>query len=191
MGRDKLWTINGVTETTIYWAAKCGIAGDSMYHYFERYDPETAVKKATEAGLTKSKRGTSGKYITYNGETLNLTEWGERIGIDRKTISKRLKSGYSIEEALSPNKKRVGKCNPSLGRRDLAEKKRNGQYDAWVSSIEKQLRNINGEAEKTYFRVRWCDRTSHSHSWRETMVERCDLQTFMDTHYLSKVVVGW
>lgn len=191
MAREKYWTVNGVTEVTTYWAAKCGIANDSMYHYFDRYPPEIAVEKATAAGIAKSKRGSSGRYITYNGETMNLTEWSKRIGIDRKTISKRLRDGYSVEEALSPEKKKVGKRNPNLGRRDLAEKKRNGQYDAWVSGIERRLSEITGDVKRTFFKVRWCDRTSHSHSWRETMVERSELQKFFDTHYLCKVVVSW
>lgn len=39
-------------------------------------------------------------YITCNGETKTLAEWEEITGIRRKTISSRIKSGRSVEEAL-------------------------------------------------------------------------------------------
>lgn len=40
--------------------------------------------------------------ITFNGETLNLTDWAARTGIERRTISARLKLlGWSIEDALT------------------------------------------------------------------------------------------
>jgi len=44
---------------------------------------------------------------TYDGKTQCLTAWAEDIGIDRRTIKKRLKLGWSIEKALTtPVKKR-------------------------------------------------------------------------------------
>lgn len=188
MGKEKTWIVNGVEGLTSYWAKECGVSTSNMKHYFDKYSPEEAVEKASRKD---KKTGVAGRLITYNGETMNLTEWSKRIGINRKVISDRLQKGYSIEEALSPQKWKVGSRNPKLGRRDLAEKKKSGQYDTWVDSIEKRLEQMDDNKDKTYIKVRWCDRTSHSHSWHDTMVERRELQTFLDTHYLAKVVVQW
>ena len=42
--------------------------------------------------------------VTFNGETLSLTEWAERIGVRQNTITYRLKRGWSIERALTEGK---------------------------------------------------------------------------------------
>lgn len=39
--------------------------------------------------------------ITYNGETLCVTDWANKIGIKPATVLYRLKSGKTIEQALS------------------------------------------------------------------------------------------
>lgn len=39
--------------------------------------------------------------LTYNGQTLCLAEWAERLGIHRATLRSRLKTGWPIEEAVS------------------------------------------------------------------------------------------
>lgn len=41
------------------------------------------------------------RLITYNGDTKTLKQWEEKTGISRYTISSRLDSGWSIEDALS------------------------------------------------------------------------------------------
>lgn len=51
--------------------------------------------------------------ITFNGETLCLTEWERRTGIYRKTIEKRLLLGWSIEDCLTkPVRKRKDGYKP-------------------------------------------------------------------------------
>lgn len=52
----------------------------------------------------QSKNRTSNHYITYNNETKTLTDWAETLGINRTTLSSRLRRGWSIEEAFQPNK---------------------------------------------------------------------------------------
>lgn len=42
--------------------------------------------------------------IQFNGKSLSLTEWGKEIGMNRGSIIKRLKDGYSVEEALTMKK---------------------------------------------------------------------------------------
>lgn len=39
--------------------------------------------------------------ITFNGETNCITKWERITGISRKTISKRLKNGWTIQNALT------------------------------------------------------------------------------------------
>lgn len=39
-------------------------------------------------------------HITCNGETKTLAEWAEVTGVRRETISKRIKAGWPVEEAL-------------------------------------------------------------------------------------------
>lgn len=44
---------------------------------------------------------TNGTRLTYNGETLSVTEWAERLGVRRHVIFSRLKIGWSVERALT------------------------------------------------------------------------------------------
>lgn len=41
------------------------------------------------------------RYLTYNGETHNVTEWAKKLGIKRITLYRRLDKGWTVEEALS------------------------------------------------------------------------------------------
>ena len=42
------------------------------------------------------------RMITYNGETLCLSDMADKYGVNRATVLFRLKSGKTIEQALSP-----------------------------------------------------------------------------------------
>ncbi len=39
--------------------------------------------------------------LTYNNETLTITEWGRQTGFDRRTIAARLRRGMSVEQAFT------------------------------------------------------------------------------------------
>ena len=41
------------------------------------------------------------KPITFNGETRSIPEWAEKVGILKYTLHKRLRSGWSVERALT------------------------------------------------------------------------------------------
>lgn len=49
----------------------------------------------------KNKR--SNHYLTLNGVTKTLTDWAKYTGINRGTITSRLKRGWSVEKALTVN----------------------------------------------------------------------------------------
>lgn len=40
-------------------------------------------------------------WLTFNNETLTMTQWSEKVGIELMTIQLRLKRGWSIERALT------------------------------------------------------------------------------------------
>lgn len=50
---------------------------------------------------TQSNNRTSNFLITYDGLTMNATEWSKKIGLNPKTIIKRIRSGWSAKEALT------------------------------------------------------------------------------------------
>lgn len=53
---------------------------------------------ATKLEQDRNRRTT--RMLTYRGETLCVTEWAERIGINRQTIFTRLRKGWPIAKAL-------------------------------------------------------------------------------------------
>lgn len=50
---------------------------------------------------TQSRNRRSNRVITHNGETLTLAEWSERTGLYQMTIYNRIRSGWTVEEALT------------------------------------------------------------------------------------------
>lgn len=61
------------------------------------YDP-TNCRWATAVEQARNKR--SNRLITFNGETLPISAWAERLGIRTDTLWRRLACGWSIERAL-------------------------------------------------------------------------------------------
>lgn len=64
------------------------------------YEPNNC-RWATREEQNNNKRNTI--YLTYNGETHNITEWAKIIGINRKVISSRYYSKLPIEKILYPD----------------------------------------------------------------------------------------
>ena len=50
---------------------------------------------------TQCNNRTSNFLITYDGLTMNATEWSKKIGLNPRTIIKRIRSGWSAKEALT------------------------------------------------------------------------------------------
>ena len=71
---------------------------------------------------------TSPKTLSYNGITDTINGWSRRIGISDTTIRRRLDSGSSTEEALSPISKHKSRARTynyngeELTVKELAEK---------------------------------------------------------------------
>jgi hypothetical protein len=62
------------------------------------YFPENC-KWATRIEQANNRR--NNHFITFNGETKTLTQWGRATGVTGLTIYKRIHRGWSIEKALS------------------------------------------------------------------------------------------
>lgn len=50
---------------------------------------------------TQSNNRSSCHLLTYNGETKNITQWAEKIGMNPITLESRIKNGWTIEKALT------------------------------------------------------------------------------------------
>ena len=42
----------------------------------------------------------SNRYLTYKGETLNITQWTQKLGLKRATLFTRMYLGWSVDEAI-------------------------------------------------------------------------------------------
>lgn len=81
------------------------------------YEPGN-VRWATKQ--TQAQNTTAAALITYQGETLNLCEWERKTGISSSTISRRLKRGWSVEEAMTITPKLGIKIRPGP-KRDISD----------------------------------------------------------------------
>jgi hypothetical protein len=66
------------------------------------YYPDN-VKWSTPAEQVRNSR--VARNLTYNGETMCVTDWATKLGLRRDTIYLRLSKGWSIDEALKPSKR--------------------------------------------------------------------------------------
>ena len=93
-GRPSLHTVDGITDTLSGWAFRIGCRYCTLYQRIQRgYSPEDAIRAGAD--------NLSNKFLTVNGETHTLAEWGRKTGLDADRISVRIKElGWSPEEAV-------------------------------------------------------------------------------------------
>ncbi len=97
----------GEELTVAEWSERYGI---NRFTLMQRVKKGWSMRRALTTPPCKktSKRGNN-RRITFRGETLSLYDWGKRTGICTVTIHLRLKSNWSIEDALTipPGGKRI------------------------------------------------------------------------------------
>lgn len=109
-------------ESYKYYGAKGVIVCDEWLHDFDAFK-SWAIAHGYQEDLTIDRIDINGNYspdncrwvspkgqarnrssnhlITYNGITLSITEWAERLNMNIKTLTRRLNFGWSIEQALT------------------------------------------------------------------------------------------
>lgn len=123
--------------------------------------------------------------LTVDGVTKTLAQWAREMGVRRETIADRMRKGYGPEWCIYKGNLTGLARNGTIPEHQDPIGKEN--VKKWREGIDRKLDGLHGSK----FKVRWCDRTSHSHRWEETMVDIFDLDEFMSNHYLSNVVVDW
>ncbi len=77
-------------------------------HTIERIDNSKGYFPENCKWATRSEQNRNyslNRLVEYNGLTLCVTEWAEKLGISRHRIYQRLNKGWSIEKALTYDKK--------------------------------------------------------------------------------------
>lgn len=62
------------------------------------YSPDNCRWITQKEQLSNTRRN---RYLTYDGETLTVTQWAEKTGLKRSTIANRIAKGWSVEKVLT------------------------------------------------------------------------------------------
>ena len=57
--------------------------------------------------IKQNRNSRRNRRITFNGETLALVEWSERVGLSQKTLLSRLRRGWSVQDAFTLPRKQL------------------------------------------------------------------------------------
>lgn len=105
---------NNSYESFRDWALANGYQDDLTIDRIDNggnYCPENC--RWTDA-YTQANNKSSNHLLTYNGKTQTMAQWARETGLKRETIKDRLKSGWSVEDALTTEKISLNECNAHL-----------------------------------------------------------------------------
>jgi hypothetical protein len=95
------------------------------------YTPENC-RWATRVEQARNHRDT--KRLTYQGKTLTIPDWAERLGMKTHNIHNRLKMGLPLDEVLDPQRRRTKSPDPLSGRiRECHGLSGTPAYAAWLA----------------------------------------------------------
>lgn len=96
-GVTRLITANGETQCLQEWANRLGANPQTITDRLERgWSPERAV---LEAPRNVSQPGEV--VLTLSGRSMRLFEWAKETGLSAATISKRIRRGWTVDQALT------------------------------------------------------------------------------------------
>lgn len=113
----RLLTFGDDTLTVAQWAKKLGIAHSTLRERITRHGPDIALstnKVAFGQPLSGEKRNENRRrMITFNGETIPMGEWADRIGVKPSSLCSRI-ANMGLERALTQPRRR-GKRESAQG----------------------------------------------------------------------------
>jgi hypothetical protein len=109
--RNRRITYKGETRTLAEWAELNGIRYMALFYRLARgWSLDRAFTTPVDESPKKRARNRSSNHLlTYNGETLTATEWGERYGMGVHQLIQRLNQGWTVERALTTPIRRYGR----------------------------------------------------------------------------------
>lgn len=103
-------TFNGQTKCLEEWANEIGVTHGTLSDRLKRgWSLDEAFTKSP-LGHHRNKR--SNVMLTINGVTKCVTEWAEETGVPRHVICRRIKTGWSAENAAKTPQLRPGRIRP-------------------------------------------------------------------------------
>lgn len=88
----------GQTKTLSEWAEITGLTAPGLtYRMSQGWTPEQIIETPSRGGnLTRG-----GKTLTLNSETLTITQWARRLGMNKATLQVRKRNGWTDAEILT------------------------------------------------------------------------------------------
>lgn len=99
----KLITYHNKTLSIRQWSKLTGLKEQTIGRRLKKgWSIEDALTTPSGEGLIKRCNNRKGNHlITFNGKTQSLMDWSRELGISNKTLSERLRHGWSIERSLT------------------------------------------------------------------------------------------
>lgn len=106
----KLYTYDGLELTLDEWAERLGVTRDALRHRLNRGLSHDRVFAAD----LRPKPRKDAKLYSFDGVTLTLSQWAERLGVSKETLCSRLRRGNPPERVFSPATPRSAPEKPSV-----------------------------------------------------------------------------
>jgi hypothetical protein len=100
----KWLTFRGETKTVVAWAEILNI---SRYLIYSRLSRGWTVEDILTVPIIKGRTGISrgnhraNRNLTFKGETKSISEWAKTLGMQMKTLHRRVYTGWSVKRALT------------------------------------------------------------------------------------------
>lgn len=96
--RNHVLEYNGRSKTIAEWAEETGINYTTIK---ERLKMGWPIERTLTEKVKPQRKMRKGLLLTFQGESLTVTEWAKKIGMSNVGLHDRLNAGWSIEKALS------------------------------------------------------------------------------------------